>query len=279
MNYEEKIKDLFKNSYTEINKNHDEAVRAFENFCNINNRKIPVMINYDTHSDVYLNSKQISENIANWVNFCFSRLGVIDYYWIIPHYIICDSVFKKTFENNEKLQQETFQSGAMRAFGNLDDVVNEKFLLNKETSELITAKKLDIINEKNKKFGLTTINALDEGFIPVSLHIVPFNKISILENKEIALSIDGDSFCNSGHDTIGAINNVNITSQELKKEFELFINELYVNKIKILTTSLTRSPAYFPPKFEKELNEFYEQIKAASLYRKSPSVINNSCAM
>ena len=268
MKYEEKIHELFKNTYTETNKNHDEAVRAFENYCNINGCTIPVMVNYDSHSDVYLNMKQINANIANWVNFCFSNLGVVEYYWIIPHYICENSDFKKAFESNEKLHQENFLNGAMRAFGTLDDVLTEKFLLNRYTSELITAKKLDIINEKNKIFNLPEITAEDEGFIPVNINIVPFDKISVLKDKEIALSVDADVFCNSGHDTIAAINNVNITSDEIKNEFELFIDKLYENNIRINTASLTRSPAYFPMKFEKELNEFFSLLKNASEFQK-----------
>ena len=263
MNYKEKIKELFKNTYTEINKNHDEAVNAFENYCNINGTDIPIMVNYDTHSDVYLNSKQISPNIANWVNFCFSKLGVVEYYWIIPHYIMENPEFKKSFESNDKLQQETFQHGAMRAFGSLNDILKEKFLLNKKNAELITAKKLDIINEKNKKFGIKEITQEDKDFVPVYLYIVPFDKISVLKDKEIALSLDADAFCNTGHDTIDAINNLHITSDGIKNEFELFINALYDNNIKILTSSLTRSPAYFPVKFENEIKEFYNDIKNA----------------
>ena len=268
MNYKEKLYELFKNTYTEVNKNHDEAVIAFENFCNIKGSTIPIMVNYDTHSDVYLNSKQISPNIANWVNFCFSKLGVVEYYWIIPHYIMQNPDFKKSFETNDKLQQETFQHGAMRAFGSLNDVLKEKFLLNKENSELITAKKLDIINEKNKKFGIKEITEEDENLIPVYLYIVPFDKISVLKDKEIALSIDADSFCNTGHDTIDAINNLHITSDEIKNEFDLFITQLYENNVKVLTASLTRSPAYFPAKFEQEIQEFFNDVKKASEYQK-----------
>ncbi len=269
MKYTEKITELFRNSYTEVNKNHDEAVIAFENFCNIHSRNIPVMVNYDTHSDVYLNSKQISVNIANWVNFCCAKLGVIEYYWIIPHYIIQNPKFKRIFETNDKLQQETFQQGAMRAFGSLNDVLKENFLLNKETAEFITVKKINFINEKNKKFNLPLITSEEEGFVPVSLYIVPFDKISVLKNKEIALSIDADSFCNSGHDTIGAINNADISSSDIKNEFELFISALYENNVKIAAASLTRSPAYFPSKFENELNEFFDMVKSASKYQKN----------
>lgn len=267
MKYEDKIIELFKNTYTEVNKNHDEAIIAFENFCNIYNRKIPVMVNYDTHSDVYLNTKQTGANIANWVNFCFAGLGVVEYYWVIPHYIMANPEFKKSFETNDKLQQETFQHGAMRAFGGLNDVLKEIFLLNKKTAELITVKKIDIINEKNKKFGLPEITAENEGLIPVSLYIVPFDKISVLKNKEIALSIDADSFCNSGHDTINAINNININSEDIKHEFDLFVSALYENNVKICTASLTRSPAYFPPKFENEIQEFFTSVKKASEYQ------------
>lgn len=264
MEYENKIIELFKNSYIEVNKNHDEAVNAFENFCNIYNRKIPIMVNYDTHSDVYLNTKQTSANIANWVNFCFSQLGVVEYYWIIPHYIMQNPSFKKSFETNDKLQQETFQHGAMRAFGSLNEVLKENFLLNRNTAELITVKKIDIINEKNKKFNLREITAETEDFTPISLYIVPFDKISVLRDKEIALSIDADSFCNTGHDTIDAINNISINSEEIKQEFDMFVSALYENRVKICTASLTRSPAYFPQKFEKEIQEFFNSVKKAS---------------
>ena len=156
----------------------------------------------------------------------------------------------------------------MRAFGEITDIVKENFILNKKTYELMSEKKLDIINNKNKRFGLKLIEADSKNLIPVSIYIVPFDKISVLSGKKIALSVDSDSFCNSGHDTIGAINNSYITPEELKQEFEVFINALYENDIKVETASLTRSPAYFPSKFEKELKEFFEEIKSISLYKK-----------
>ena len=268
MIYKEKLRRLFQNTYTETNKNHDEAVIAFENFCNINRCNIPIMVNYDTHSDVYLNMKQISPNIANWVNFCFSKLGVIEYYWIIPHYITKNEQYKKVFETNPNLHKDTFQNGAMRAFGNLDDVLKQDFILDKKNSEIMTPKKLDIINEKNKKYNLPLITCFSDDFTPISIYIVPFDKISVLKGKEIALSIDADSFCNSGHDTISAINNIDISSEEIKKEFELFINELYDNEVIVSTASLTRSPAYFPSKFEPEINEFFSDCKSVSTFKK-----------
>ena len=267
MDFKEKIFGLFKNTYIEINKNHNEAVNAFKNFCNINNCTIPIMVNYDTHSDVHLNSKQINIKIGNWVNFCYSQLGVVEYYWIIPNYIIKNPYFKKCFSPNENLQKETFHAGPMRPYGQLNDILEEQLLLNKKTSELITVKKLDIINEKNKKFGLPEIIGEEEGFTPVKLFIVPFDKISVLKEKETVLSLDADFFCNSGHETIEAINNVNISQDELKHEFEVFINVLYENHIKIKAASLTRSPAYFPDKFDKEINEFFFEIKNASSYK------------
>lgn len=269
MNTKEKIQELFKNSYTEVNRNHDEAVAAFKNYCSITGAQIPVMASYDTHSDVYLNSKQISPNIANWVNFCFSKLGTVEYYWIIPHYIMQNETYKKLFNSDNNIHRETFQHGAMRAFGTLDDALKEDFFLDKKNSELISVKKLSIINEKNKKFGIEPFTPNNTELIPVSISILPFDKVSCLKGRNIALSVDADYFCNTGHDTVDAVNNRNISADELKKEFELFINSLYENGIKIDTASLTRSPAYFPAKFDREINAFFAAVKAASKLKKA----------
>jgi len=270
MNIQKKIKELFKNSYTEVNRNHNEAVTAFRNYCSLTGSYIPVLASFDTHSDVYLNSKQISPNIANWVNFCFSKLGTVEYYWIIPHYIMQNDIYKKIFHtDNKNIHKETFLHGAMRAFGTLDDALKEDFFLDKKNSELISVKKLSIINEKNKKFGIEPFTPENTELIPVSISIVPFDKIGCLKNRNIALSVDADYFCNTGHDTVEAVNNRNISSDELNKEFELFINLLYENSVKIDTASLTRSPAYFPSKFEREINAFFAAVKAASKFKKA----------
>jgi len=57
---------------------------------------------------------------------------------------------------------------------------------------------------------------------------------------------------------------LDISEKDLQKEFEIFIDALYDNNIKINVVSLTVSPAFFPEKYKQKLKNFYNTIKSAS---------------
>ena len=251
VSYKEQLHTLFLNAYVESNKNHDEALNVYERYCSLKKCKLPVLVNYDSHNDVYLYEKTMTPNIAQWVNYCFSKFGVREYYWLLPNYM------KSKNKKNTNLEEDYMGL-------NIKQLTSFSMIYDPLTKKLINQKAFNATNEKLKKYGLPEFIPEQEGIFPITIYVLPFNEFSFLKGKEIALSVDADAFCNSGYDTNDNENNLNMTSIELKEEFKIFINELYDNGIKINVASLTRSPAYFPEKFQKEITEFFEEIKSAA---------------
>ena len=248
ISYKEKLKKIFGSAYVETNKNHNQVLDVYEKYCDIKKCKLPVLVNYDTHIDAHIDTKLGSPNIAQWVNFCFPRFGVTEYYWLLPNYF---KGIKRGLVNKDEYSIEC----TVRHF------TEYSMLSNVITNEMIYRKSFDDINKKNRKYGLKEFIPEEENFIPITIYIVPFNEISVLKDKEIVLSVDADAFCNTGYDTKCFYNNVNITKTELKTEFNIFVDALYENNIKVKLATLTRSPGYFPDKYEIELTEFYKDIK------------------
>ena len=200
------IKKIFKNSHIEINTNHNEALNVFENYIKKSGKHIPLLVNFDTHSDLYINIKNDIVTIANWVNFCFKNFKVTEFYWIMPNYILENSEYRKTYQ-----KKTNSTSGPFRGFDNIDldlnQVTKQQLLFDKNTNELISINKLALINKKCKMFNMPDIEKQLTSLIPIDINILTISNLDILSGKEILLSIDADYFCNSGFDTADRINN------------------------------------------------------------------------
>ena len=256
------INKIFKNSYIEINTNHNEALEVFENYIKKSEPRIPLLVNFDTHSDVYINNKNNIATIANWVNFCFKNFGVTEFYWIIPNYIIENSEYRKIYE-----QKTNLINGPLHSFDNIDinlnTVTKEQLLYDNNTNELISINKLSLINKKCKMFNMPDIEKQLTHLIPIDINILTISNLNILSGKEILLSIDADYFCNSGFDTVDRINNKDITEEELTENINLLLDKLSESEVKPCAVSLTYSPIYIQKKYYKNIEHFFNAVKNA----------------
>ena len=256
------INKIFKNSYIEINTNHNEALNVFENYIKKSGEYIPALINFDTHSDVYINIKNGTATIANWVNFCFNTYKVTEFYWIIPNYITQNAEYKNIYQ-----QKTNLNSGAFRSFDNidldLDNITKEQLLFDNNTNELISITKLESINKKCKMFNMPDIEKQLTHLIPIDINILTLSNLNKLKGKEVLLSVDADYFCNSGFDTTNRINNKDITENELTDNINLFLEKLSENEIIPIAVSLTYSPIYIQKKYYKNIEQFFNAIKEA----------------
>lgn len=267
---EQKINELFKYSYTKRNKNHDEALDVFDEFSKILGRKIPILVNFDTHSDIYINFKTNLKNIATWVNYCVLNLGVKEFYWVIPEYIAENPNYRELYENKKNI----VINAPFIGFDDTDidlDIVNVKSVYyDKNNKEIISPAKTNHINKRCKEFNLKPIIYECCDFEKITITILTIKNISILKDKEFLLSVDSDYFYNSGFDTLEYINNRNISSQELVESFNHFITKMHEAQLKPICTSLTESPIYFSSKLKNELDKFYLRICQASHFQLQP---------
>ena len=266
MNRQSKIVKIFGNSMIKINKNHDEAINTFKNYIAESKDKINVLVNYDTHSDIFVNGKLSEITIGNWANFCFNKLGISDYYWIVPKYITENEHFKKIYEQKQELRINYPLRSFDDADINLDNINTREFFFDIDTSELISSSKFEYINNKCKRYGITQLIEESKRFQKVKIFIISLKNICQLKGKQVFLSVDADAFCNTGFDTTFGINNKEITHEQLEDEFDYFIDCLYNCNIDIKCASLVRSPVYFPKLFEQDLNNFYKEIYDSSIY-------------
>ena len=259
------IQEIFKNSYTEINKNHNEAIDVFRRYKEKSGKCPNILVHFDTHSDAYINSGLDFCNIATWVNYAVSEFNIKEFYWVIPNYIFNNEKYKKIYEQKQFLTANDCMHGFDSRTCDFNVVNKEEFLVNEKTKEIISPRRITFINENCDKFGLQSIFDFDLGFRNLTVYILTAKNLSVLADKEFLLSIDADYFCNSGFDTIENIHNSDIGKEELLGEFKIFIQQLKEAQIKPICTSLTLSPTYLPLKFSNEIESFYSTIKAASL--------------
>lgn len=259
------IQEIFKNSYTEINKNHNEAIDVFRHYKEKMGKCPNILVHFDTHSDVYLNSDVYFCNIANWVNFAVVEFEIKEIYWVIPNYILNNEKYKKIYEQEKILAVNNCMHGFDNKSCDLNSINKEEFLVNKTTKDFVSPKKITHIEEKCQNFRLQSIFDLNLGLRNLTVYILTANNISVLNDKEFLLSVDADYFCNSGFDTIENIKNSDISKEELNEEFKIFLKHLKEAQIRPVCTSLTLSAMYLPHKFSQEMIEFFSKIKEASL--------------
>ena len=255
----DKIKTIFKNSKIFINKNHDEAFLVFEDFEK-KEFKTNILVNFDTHSDIIVNTKNEKLNIGNWVNYCIKHLNIDTIYWILPSYIVDSHTNKIMYEKeNEKPNNKNFIGHQNITLTPLKN--NKKtFFYFIDTDELFEENHINKLDKQLKKFNINENILSKTNYKKIEIIILTMDELVQLKNKDVLLSVDADFFCNTGFDTLKRINNQLTSKEQLISLFEEFIDKLYLNKINPLCTSLTQSPIYFPQKFKAEINDFYLKI-------------------
>lgn len=257
----EKLSKLFNNVFVEINTNHNKAVDVYRRYFK-QNPTVPILVNFDSHSDLSVNNKLNVNTIANWVNFCIKEFDIDEFYWVVPEHIVKseDKFLNKSYAIPIK-NTNFFRLKDMK-FRPLEN--NSGYIyFSKETNEIRIEYNIEHINSKCQKYGIEPIFD-DNEWKKIKVTVLTKEDLGILKNKEILLSVDADYFCNSGFDTTQKLNNIDINKEELLNSFDNFIDKLDENEIKIKCCSLTYSPIYFPSKFKKEIEEFFNSIKQSN---------------
>ncbi len=260
------IKFLFKHSYIEINENHNEAYTAYNNYLKKTNKKIQILVNFDTHSDLFQNYNIHNSviDIANWVNYCIKEFNIEQFYWVIPDYIYNNSKYRNIYEKKANL---IFNS-PFHVFDdeniNLAKVNMKELYFNMKTGEILTGQRINTLASNCKLFNMPFVIEKTPNLKKIHIFIITKQNLKILKDKEIFLSVDADYFCNSGFDTINQINNKYITVEDLTNSFNGFIESLVQAKINISCASLTFSPIYVPKKLRPEFETFFKTIKESS---------------
>ena len=195
----------------DLNTDHNQALDVSE-FAKNHGIKAPeILVNFDTHSDIYLNYPVIAEGSAgveNWINELIAKNPELkEIYWVMPYEEAKDLNLQTLFAENDyhlipRGKATPFYGNSMNpnirwlhfVFKPLfKEPFSQEFLINTQTGR---------INEipSDKKL-------YDYLFTPINQHkkvkIVTCTEKTLpdFEGKKVFLSIDADYTSNSGFDT------------------------------------------------------------------------------
>ncbi len=257
----QKYNGLFKNSVIETNIDHNEAIKVFGKIDKSSRQY--TLINFDTHSDIYIDKSIQTDTIANWVSYMILNYNLQGYFWVLPDFIKQNEDYKQVFA-----KKSTLGEMALMFFDDRNEdssaLYTTQLYINREKNELLSKNKINHINNKCRDFNMPIL--VDTSSLQ-SINVTRCfaDELPDYSNKKVILSVDADYFCNTGFDTIDRINNNNITESELIENFEKFLDMLYDKNIRADFISLTLSPIYTPEKYRDIITEFYGTIQKLGL--------------
>lgn len=231
---------------------HDEVVKIFNNI-DTNLKSEITIINFDQHSDIHLNIPHQTLSYANWVNFLLLQNQIKDFFWYFP---------KSNIKKYKKFKPK-FDIGPL--IPNLNHLkegnLQYKFFLDRKNFEIITPKKIKVLNENAIEFEMPKFYD-KEKLEQYNINISTFDNKKSFLNKKIFLTIDADFF---------SIRNEKVKKQIylhkylLYKSFSDFLKYLKTNYIKPIYIVMTYSPNYINDYDKKDISYFFDMILKRSL--------------
>lgn len=251
----------------DLNTDHNQALDVSE-FAKNHGIKAPeILVNFDTHSDIYLNYPVIAEGSAgveNWINELIAKNPELkEIYWVMPYEEAKDLNLQTLFAENDyhlipRGKATPFYGNSMNpnirwlhfVFKPLfKEPFSQEFLINTQTGR---------INEipSDKKL-------YDYLFTPINQHkkvkIVTCTEKTLpdFEGKKVFLSIDADYTSNSGFDTAEKFSFIQ-SQKDIEKTFYSIFKTVNEKNMKPEIISLSLSPQYLP--------EFHHEYVATIFY-------------
>ena len=272
-NLEKNIKHV--TQYTKIidaNIDHNQALDVYE-YANKQGIKTPnILINFDTHSDIYLNQKVIHQDgagIENWINeFIAKNPNVEEVYWVMPKEAALSLKMRVAFLYNN-IREITWGFplfGACFKKNTLTEIILpitikpyiSNYLINPKDgvlNEYVEDNELnDILFNKNIKYKKIKIITCTENTLP------NFN------GAEVFLSIDADYLSNSGYDTFEDFKN-NKNERSIRKVYKSIFKTIREKNINPTIISLTLSPQYLPKEDHKQVLELFNNTFVTSKHK------------
>lgn len=253
-----KVKTICKNlKFIDVNIHHNQALDAIE-LAKKQGIEIPdTIINFDTHSDVYVYQGIDEEgaHIFDWLNeFLAKNTNATTLYWVMPEE---EATNEKILEN---LKDTDIEGRPIAFFGNSKKPANEvnpqpnklpyiqDFLVDTKTSYME-----EIVSEKDKE------KLKNPRYKSVKLIICTENTLPNFKGKNVILSLDMDYISNSGFDTLEAWKH-NRNREEIDTALSKMLTTIRNRNIKPEIISISLSPQYVPKKDREQLTYFIEFV-------------------
>ena len=264
------VKKIVKNTeFIDINTDHNQVIDVFEKLKN-KKIKIPsILINFDTHSDIMINTKVFDyteSNVGNWINYIVTTYPEVnEIYWVMPTEVANNVSLQRLFAINDL---EDLKTSPLVLFGNSmnPSISSTHFMFNPLTKksfeqELLTDPTTGKINENtnNEELFNKLFDKDKSQLRKIKLITCTEKTLPDFKNKDIFLSIDADYTSNSGFDTSYDFTFINSKAGINAKFYSIFDNLNKKNaKPRIITLSL--SPQYLPEIHHEYVNDIFEYI-------------------
>lgn len=247
------------------NTDHNQALDVIE-FAQKQGIKPPsILINFDTHSDIYVNRKISSTKgaqIEDWINeYIAKNNNVNTVYWVMPKEEALNIFLRFDF-GTFKEKDLTWGSPLL---GNSLKPLNLRFLFIPLTfkaykQETLINPEYAILNEYAKGYRYNNI-IFDKKtkFKKVTIITCTENTLPDFENKDVFLSIDADYISNSGFDTANDFV-IKKTPKGIEKTFSSIMKTLDKKHIRPSIISMTLSPEYLPAQHHAQVLDLFEQV-------------------
>lgn len=261
------IKNITQNTkLIDANTDHNQALDVTD-YAKSHDIKIPsILINFDTHSDIYINrplNPTKGAGVEDWINeFLLKNPEVQEVYWVMPiEEILYPDIFLGFFEN----KQFAIPDGHPLLGNSVKENITYLTFLRpiffkpyKQTFLLNT--KNGILNEyePKNKFSNSLFNQNDK-YRKVTIYTCTESSLPDFKNKKVFLSFDADYISNSGFDTTE-----DFTNNKNSKEIEIALYKMFlsINKKNIHPTifSMSLSPRYLPEEDHPQLLKFFDLV-------------------
>ena len=250
-----------------IDKNidHNQALDVIEYAQKQRIKPPSILINFDTHSDMYLNQKispTEGAKIEDWINEYIAKNDNVDtVYWVMPKEEALDFKLRFIFGFND---EAALLSGTP-LYGNTLKLFMPRFLfiplnLKAYKQNALIDPKTAILNEyvKNYKYNKILFDK-NTKYRKVTIINCTENTLPDFKDKDVFLSIDADYLSNLGFDTTEDFQ-IQKTSQEVYETFHSMMNTLDKKHVRPSVISMTLSPQYLPAQHHEQVQDLFEQV-------------------
>lgn len=265
--FEKSIKTVTQNTKViDANTDHNQALDVSE-YAKNKSIEIPsILINFDTHSDVYLNFKVLTAQgagIENWINEYIAKNPNVDtIYWVMSTEAANNFKMQTFFAENKKQDL----NWGTPLFGNsIKDLNDFKFVFNPlsrtpYTQEFLIEPQTAIVNEyvEDSKFAKILFDPTAK-YRKIKIINCTKETLPDFKDKKVFLSIDADYISNRGFDTAQNFKMIKNSRQVNQKFYSLF-KTMDKKHIRPETISMSLSPQYLPKKNHEQVQNIFKYI-------------------
>ncbi|MBQ8460184.1 hypothetical protein IJ541_08805 [bacterium] len=251
----------------DANTDHNQVLDVAE-YAQKNGLEIPpILINFDTHSDMYLNYPVIkygAAGVENWINEYLAKYPEVkELYWVMPkeeaHNLPLQTFFAEDCYDYIIMGTGMYGNAMIKNMNLLKFVFNpltrnaytQNFVIDTKTGSLNEYIKGNEINKilfpKGRKYKKIKIITCTENTLPD------------MTGKRVFLSIDADYVSNSGFDTTDDFA-IYKTPQGIDAGFYSIFKTLKNKNIKPEIISMSLSPQYLPKGHHNQVQNIFEYV-------------------